>query len=50
MANETTWNFVNKEWDDNVVPLMKEYIKIPNVSPIFDETWETNGACAAFAG
>lgn len=35
--------FVDKVWDDSVVPTLQEYIKIPNVSPAFDADWQKNG-------
>ncbi len=33
---------VNRVWDD-IVPVLHEYIAIPNVSPSFDPEWESNG-------
>lgn len=35
--------FIEKFWDDEIIPKMKEYIKIPNKSPSFDPSWEQNG-------
>jgi len=40
---EQTTQYVSKQWDESVIPLMSEYIKIPNVSPVFDPEWLTNG-------
>ncbi|MEA1882145.1 MAG: M20/M25/M40 family metallo-hydrolase [Candidatus Marinimicrobia bacterium] len=34
---------LNKFWDDEIVPTLTEYIKIPNKSPAFDPDWETTG-------
>src|SRR2546430_5335139 len=36
-------NFVNKLWDESVVPSLTDYIRIPNKSPAFDQDWATNG-------
>jgi acetylornithine deacetylase/succinyl-diaminopimelate desuccinylase-like protein len=35
--------FLSEQWDQSVVPVLTEYIKIPNQSPEFDPEWETNG-------
>lgn len=40
---QTTQEFVDKFWDDHIVPTLTEYIKIPNKSPHFDPDWEANG-------
>ncbi len=46
--------FVDRCWDDEIVPALTEYIKIPNKSPAFDPDWAAHGhmdrAVAAFAG
>ena len=39
--------FVDARWADEVVPTLHDYIRIPNVSPIFDPDWATNGHMAA---
>ena len=36
-------SFVNKFWDDSILPTLIEYIKIPNKSPSFDPDWKKNG-------
>ena len=36
-------NFVDRLWDDAVVPSLTDYIRIPNKSPAFDKDWATNG-------
>ena len=33
---------VNRVWDD-IVPVLHDYVAIPNVSPSFDPEWESNG-------
>ena len=43
MDNKKTTEFVNRMWDDEIVPEISEYIKVPNKSPIFDPDWEKNG-------
>ena len=35
--------FVDKTWDDEIVPELVDYIRIPNKSPTFDPDWEANG-------
>ena len=46
--------FVDRCWDDEIVPTLTEYIKIPNKSPAFDPDWAAHGhmdrAVAAFEG
>ncbi len=36
-------NFVNKEWDETIIPSLEAFIKIPNKSPNFDPDWEKHG-------
>jgi len=43
MNQEKLTQFVDKVWDAEVVPLLAEYIKIPNKSPDFDHDWEKHG-------
>ncbi|MBD7988968.1 M20 family metallopeptidase [Luteimonas sp. Sa2BVA3] len=35
--------FVSAKWDDEIVPQLVEYIRIPNKSPMFDADWVANG-------
>jgi acetylornithine deacetylase/succinyl-diaminopimelate desuccinylase-like protein len=35
--------FVDRRWDDEIVPTLVEYIKIPNKSPAFDPDWASHG-------
>jgi len=37
-----TQTFVDARWDE-IVPVLEEYIRIPNKSPIFDPDWESHG-------
>ncbi len=43
MDKNKTQNFVNRMWDDSIIPELCEYIKIPNKSPMFDPDWEQHG-------
>ena len=36
-------NFVSAQWDEDLVPRLIEYIRIPCKSPHFDSQWEQNG-------
>jgi acetylornithine deacetylase/succinyl-diaminopimelate desuccinylase-like protein len=46
--------FIDAMWDDQIVPTLTEYIRIPNKSPAFDPQWAANGymdrAVSLFAG
>jgi acetylornithine deacetylase/succinyl-diaminopimelate desuccinylase-like protein len=35
--------FINRLWDESVIPTLSDYIAIPNKSPMFDAEWETRG-------
>ena len=35
--------YVAEKWDDDIVPQLVEYIRIPNKSPMFDKDWVANG-------
>lgn len=43
MDNIKLRDFVGGVWDDEVVPQLVEYIKIPNKSPMFDPDWIKHG-------
>ena len=30
-------------WDDEIIPALTDYIRIPNKSPAFDKDWEAHG-------
>lgn len=36
-------SFIGRIWDDEVVPQITDYIKIPNKSPMFDKDWQAHG-------
>lgn len=35
--------FVSSKWEDEIVPQLVEYIRIPNKSPMFDANWVEHG-------
>lgn len=35
--------FISRKWDDEVIPQLIEYIRIPNKSPLFDPDWVAHG-------
>lgn len=43
MDQRSTQKFVDEKWNDEIVPELVEYIKIPNKSPHFDPDWERHG-------
>ena len=34
---------IARQWDDEIVPELTEYVRIPAKSPHFDAQWEENG-------
>lgn len=34
---------ISKEFSTNIVPSIMDYIRIPNISPLYDTAWLTNG-------
>jgi len=46
--------FMDRIWDDEIVPVLADYIRIPNKSPAFDPDWQAHGhmerAVALFTG
>ncbi|HYK90912.1 MAG TPA: M20 family metallopeptidase [Acidobacteriota bacterium] len=43
MESAKTREFVEKVWDDSIVPQLTEYIHIPNKSPFYDPQWKEHG-------
>ncbi|HWY66023.1 MAG TPA: M20/M25/M40 family metallo-hydrolase [Rhizomicrobium sp.] len=35
--------FMNRIWDDEIIPVLTDYIRIPNKSPAFDGDWDKHG-------
>lgn len=38
-----TETFVSKQWETSILPVLSEYISVPNLSPAFDKEWQENG-------
>ncbi|HEX5304572.1 MAG TPA: peptidase M20, partial [Dyella sp.] len=43
MDTDRLSRFVSGLWDDEIVPQLVEYIRIPNKSPMFDKDWVAHG-------
>ncbi|HEY2105491.1 MAG TPA: M20 family metallopeptidase [Candidatus Binataceae bacterium] len=43
MDNDALQSFVNRRWDESIVPALTDYIRIPNKSPAFDRDWQAHG-------
>jgi acetylornithine deacetylase/succinyl-diaminopimelate desuccinylase-like protein len=43
MDSSKTRAFVSALWDDQIVPQLVDYIRIPNKSPMFDAQWAEHG-------
>src|SRR5690606_1957423 len=43
MDTVKTDRFVSEKWDDEIVPQLVDYIRIPNKSPMFDAQWQEHG-------
>jgi acetylornithine deacetylase/succinyl-diaminopimelate desuccinylase-like protein len=43
MDNSKAREFVNRRWDESILPQLVEYVRIPNKSPMFDPDWEAHG-------
>src|SRR5690606_4303553 len=35
--------FIDAEWNDDIVPALCDYVRIPNKSPAFDRDWQQHG-------
>jgi len=35
--------FMNRIWDEDIIPVLTDYIRIPCKSPAFDKDWDKNG-------
>lgn len=35
--------FVDRKWDDEILPALTDYIAVPAKSPMFDPDWQSNG-------
>jgi acetylornithine deacetylase/succinyl-diaminopimelate desuccinylase-like protein len=43
MDNTKLTRFMSGIWDQDITPALTDYIRIPNMSPMFDPEWETHG-------
>ncbi|NRA95844.1 MAG: M20 family metallopeptidase [Planctomycetes bacterium] len=43
MDSSAVTALVDRTWDDSILPVITEYITIPNKSPLFDPEWKANG-------
>lgn len=43
MDTKALGDFVGALWDDEIVPQLSDYIRIPNKSPMFDADWASHG-------
>lgn len=43
MNSDQLKTFIDKIWDDSIVPSLVDYIRIPNKSPAFDPKWQEHG-------
>src|SRR5438477_12879199 len=38
-----TRRYVQRTWDESVIPALTEYVRIPAKSPMFDPAWKEHG-------
>ncbi len=43
LDSQALYAFVESQWQDEILPSLSDYIKIPNKSPQFDSQWEEHG-------
>src|SRR5919109_5661154 len=43
MNQQQAKQYIDRFWDDEVIPTISRYIEIPNESPEFDPKWRENG-------
>ena len=43
MDPKKTFAYVDGVWEESILPALKDYITIPNQSPVFDKEWASNG-------
>ena len=43
MDTKSLKKYVEKQFTLNVLPNLMNFIRIPNLSPLFDPNWNTNG-------
>ncbi|HET6724545.1 MAG TPA: M20 family metallopeptidase [Gammaproteobacteria bacterium] len=43
MNTDKLQQFVNRQWDESILPVLQDYVRIPNKSPSFDPDWAAHG-------
>jgi len=43
MDDNKARQFVDRRWQESILPQLVEYVRIPNKSPMFDPDWEAHG-------
>ncbi|HET7370094.1 MAG TPA: M20 family metallopeptidase [Gammaproteobacteria bacterium] len=43
MNKDKLQQFVSQQWDDSILPVLQDYVRIPNKSPTFDPDWAEHG-------
>jgi acetylornithine deacetylase/succinyl-diaminopimelate desuccinylase-like protein len=43
MDTKTVQRYVDAYWDTDILPTLMDYIRIPNLSPLFDPQWQAHG-------
>ena len=43
LNHDTLREFVDRKWNDEIVPALTDYIAVPAKSPAFDADWEKHG-------
>lgn len=43
MNNNQLLQFAERQWDESILPVLQDYIRIPNKSPGFDSQWQAHG-------
>ncbi len=47
LATDAALAHIDRVWDDDIIPVLRDYIRIPNVSAAFDADWDGAGHMAA---
>ena len=42
MDSKAAKTFIDRFWDDEIIPQLVDYIRIPNKSPAFDPEWRAH--------
>ncbi len=40
---EKSFSDISSKWDDDIIPTLEDFIRIPNQSPMFDANWKQHG-------